>query len=124
MKYHKLLLTPLGFCMKTRNLFGVKYLLNEKASPTIQIFSNGSKPLDEAAWLGYSNITCCFIDYGALGNDGRSYGALHGAIHKKLHVAVTKLVCMVVTSTKRILEVLHYVQLFHVVFQKVGMCAS
>ena len=92
MKYHKLLLTPLGFCIKTRNLFGVKYLLNEKASPTIQIFSNGSNPLDEAAWLGYSNITCCLIDYGALGNDGRSYGALHGAIHKKLHVAVRKLV--------------------------------
>ena len=92
MKYHKSFLTPLGFCIKTRNLFGVKYLLDENASPTIQISSNGSKPLDEAAWLGYSNIICCLIDYGALGNGGRSYGALHGAIHKKLHVAVRKLV--------------------------------
>ena len=92
MRYHKMFVTPMGFCIKTRNLIGVKYLLEEKASPTIEIFPNGSKPLDEAAWLGYSEILCYLLDYGAVGEDGCTYGALHGAIHKKLHSAVRKII--------------------------------
>ena len=92
MKYHKAVLTPLGFCIKTNNLSGVKALLLMKASPIIKINTIGSKPLDEAAWLGLSDILCCLLDHGAVGNGGYTFGALHGAIHKKLFSAVKKLI--------------------------------
>ena len=91
-KFHKTLLTPLGSCIKTNNLTGVKFLLDSKASPIIDINSYGSKPLDEAAWLGFSDIFSCLLDYGAIGNDGLTYGALHGAIHKKMFTALKNLI--------------------------------
>ena len=61
-----------------------------KASPIIEIHSIGSKPLDEAAWLGFSDILCCLLVYGAVGDGGYTFGALQGAIHKKLFTAVKK----------------------------------
>ena len=91
-KFHKMVLTPLGSCIKTNNLIGVKFLLNSKASPIAATYSNGPKPLDEAAWLGFSDILCCLLEHGAIGNDGLTYGALHGAIHKKLFTAVKTLI--------------------------------
>ena len=48
-KFHKTLLTPLGSCIKTNDLIGVKFLLNSRASPVKEIDANGSKPLDESA---------------------------------------------------------------------------
>ena len=91
-KFHKTLLTPLGSCIKTNDLIGVKFLLNSKASPVKEINANGSKPLDEAAWLGFSDILCCLLEYGAIGKDGLTFGALHGAIHKKLFTALKNLI--------------------------------
>ena len=110
-KFHKTLLTPLGSCIKTNNLTGVKFLLDSKASPIIDINSYGSKPLDEAAWLGFSDILSCLLDYGAIGNDGLTYGALHGAIHKKMFTALKILFYIIATLTKHILEVHHDGQL-------------
>ena len=47
-----------------------------------------------------------------------------GQYTKSCTLLLENLFYIVVTLTERILEVLQYVQLFHVVFQKVGMCAS
>ena len=90
-KYRNEKLSPLGACCKAGHFTGVQYLLDSKANPTLAISSTGARALDEVCWLGYADIACLLVNYGAV-QSGRTYGGLHGAIHKGLHKAVTCLI--------------------------------
>ena len=84
-------LTPLGACCRAGDLTAVQYLLGSRADPAIPINSAGAKPLDEACWLGHTDIVCLLVEYGAV-QDGQTYGGLYRAIHKGLYKAVNCLI--------------------------------
>lgn len=87
-------MTPLIAVIKQRDVKGVRVLLSMKASPCI-----GQKdktdfvlPLEEAVWLGEEKISNLLLESGAAKGDSWYFGALHGAIAKKMFALVRVLI--------------------------------
>merc|ERR1719427_133901 len=78
-------MTPLGAAVKYCDVDAVKYVLEQKASPTLRYASTRvPTPLYEAAWMGKSKIAHLLLEKSALPEGGLSHGALHGAIQNRM----------------------------------------
>ena len=85
MKFKRCKMTPLGAAIKYCDLDAVKYVLEQKASPTQRYSSTRTPtPLYEAAWMGKSKIAHLLIEKNAILEGGLTHGALHGAIQNRM----------------------------------------
>ena len=85
MDFRRSKITPLGAAVRYCDLGAVRYMLENKASPTLRCISTLiCTPLYDAAWMGKSQIAELLLEKSALPEDGASGGALHGAIYNKM----------------------------------------
>ena len=92
--WNKEKVTPLVAVIKQGDFMAVQALLGMKASPSIGWKEKGHwiLPLEEAVWLGQEKIARLLLENGACKEQGWSFGALHGAIAKKMFALVKLLI--------------------------------
>ena len=91
---HNQPMTPLIAVIKQRDVKGVCVLLSMNASPCIKWKDKTDlvSPLEEAIWLGEQKISQLLLENGAAKGKLWCYGALHGAIAKKMIALVRLLI--------------------------------
>ena len=87
-------MSPLLAVIKQGDFKAIKSLLLMKASPTVHWEDKGDRvlPLEEAVWLGHENISRLLVENGASNTKIWDFGALHGAIERKMFALVRLLI--------------------------------
>ena len=81
--------TPLGVAIKLGDLEAVRWLLKNNASPSQYCTKTTIvKPLDLAAYCNKPQIVQILLENNGMGNDCKSYGALHLAIRNRMFTVV------------------------------------
>ena len=92
--WHKQKIPPLIAVIRQGDFKAVRALLGMKASPSMCYRDKTDLvlPLEEAAWLGQEKISLLLLDNGASKGKSWWYGALHGAIARKMFTLLRRLI--------------------------------